>query len=143
MILTDSPSAHLAEPELDEVAAVIRSLYQCLGNRPAFDAHLADDITMWESDAQGLLRGLGALDELRDARAARGAAGSGPALAAVGPEEVVVDRWGDVAVARCILRVEFAEDGVADETFRVTDVLVRGAGAAWRIQHHHAEKYTG
>lgn len=127
--------AVLSDPYLDEVAAAIRSLYRALGDRPAFDAHLHPDITIWESDAPGLL-GLPELDALRDERAARGA--SGPAPAWVRPEQLRVDRWQDTAVARFVLRAHVP--GGDDETFRVTDVLRRDADG-WRIVHHHAERW--
>lgn len=127
--------AVLSDPYLDEVAAAIRSLYRALGDRPAFDAHLHPDITIWESDAPGLL-GLPELDALRDERAARGA--SGPAPAWVRPEQLRVDRWQDTTVARFVLRAHVP--GGDDETFRVTDVLRRDADG-WRIVHHHAERW--
>lgn len=132
----DHPTAVLDDPGLDDVAATIRSLYRALGDRAAFDAHLDPAITIWESDADGLL-GLAELDALRDGRADRAAAAPAPPLW-VRPEQLVVDRWDAVAVARFVLRAHVA-DG-PDETFRVTDVL-RREGERWRIVHHHAERW--
>lgn len=133
--MTDDPTAVLPDPDLDEVAGTIRSLYRALGNRPAFDAHLHPDITIWESDAPELFT-LPGLDALRDERAA--GTERGPAPAWVRPEQVRVDRWDETAVARFVLRAH--HEGGADEIYRVTDVLRRD-GQVWRIVHHHAERW--
>ncbi|SCF07531.1 SnoaL-like domain-containing protein [Micromonospora coriariae] len=118
----------------DELTTTITGLYRSLGDRPAFDAHLHPEVTIWESDADGLLCGLTALDDLRDRRAAR-AAGSSPV--AVAPEDLRAEAWGDTGLVRYVLRARY--DGARpDECFRVTDVL-RREGNAWRIVHHHAE----
>ncbi|WP_166350646.1 nuclear transport factor 2 family protein [Phytoactinopolyspora limicola] len=122
------------EPARAEVAEVIASLYRSLGDRPAFDAHLDPAITIWESDAPELLRGLPALDDLRDRRAADRAAG--PTVLGVAPEVIGVDVWGETALVRTLLRVEL-EGAAAPVVHRVTDVLRRTD--RWRIVHHHAE----
>lgn len=132
----------------NEVAETIRSLYRSLGNRAAFDAHLDPAITIWESDAPSLIEGLPGLDALRDERAARvragGAESSGggaeqdSAPSSVAPEDIRVDSWGEVAVARFVLRAR--HPSAEDEVFRVTDVLTCADGR-WRIMHHHAERY--
>jgi hypothetical protein len=132
--VTDDSTAVLPDPDLDEVAGTLRALYRQLGNRPAFDAYLHPDITIWESDAPELI-GLAGLDALRDERAARGA--SGPVPAWVRPEQIRVDRWDESAVARFVLRAH--HEGGDDETYRVTDVL-RLDERGWRIVHHHAER---
>jgi hypothetical protein len=122
---------------VEEIVAHVRSMYTALGDRPRFDAHLDPGILMWESDAEGLLEGLPALDRLRDERRAR--ATGGPAPVSVTPEVVAADAWGDTGVVRYELWARF--DGAApDECFRVTDVLRRGEDG-WRIVHHHAERY--
>lgn len=123
----------VADPE---IVAVIDDLYKALGDRPAFDRHLDPGISIWESDADGLLTGRDQLDRLRDERAARG--DDGPAPASVTAEELRTDVWADTAVAKYLLRVRYADTVVADRCFRVTDVLRRGDGG-WRIVHHHAE----
>lgn len=133
--MTDDPTAVLPDPALDEVAGTLRALYRELGNRPAFDAFLHPDITIWESDAPDLFT-LAGLDALRDERAAAGSGGPTPAW--VRPEQIRVDRWEDSAVARFVLRAH--HEGGTDETYRVTDVLRRDQ-SGWRIVHHHAERW--
>lgn len=130
--MTDRPQ----DPGQAEVAATIHALYEALGDRAAFDAHLHPDLTIWESDAAELL-GLAGLDALRDERARRRVAGPSPAW--VRPEELVVDRWDSTAVVRYVLRAH-VEGAEADETFRVTDVL-RPVDGRWLIVHHHAERW--
>ncbi|WP_406070423.1 nuclear transport factor 2 family protein [Micromonospora sp. NBC_01638] len=118
----------------DQLTTTITDLYRSLGDRPAFDARLHPDVTIWESDADELLSGLAALDDLRDRRATRA---SGPAPVAVAPEQLRAEAWGDTGLVRYVLRARYAVDR-PDECFRVTDVL-RREGTTWRIVHHHAE----
>jgi len=123
----------------DAVAAVIEQLYRALGDRPAFDDHLHEDITVWESDADHMLHGTAQLDDLRDRRAA--AAADSPAPVSVAPESIEVDVWGDTAVARYVLRAVYEDSVTQDQSFRVTDVL-RRIGDRWVIAHHHSESLT-
>lgn len=127
-----------APTAVDEVVAVIRSIYEALGDRPRFDSHLHPKILMWETDAPAMLEGLPALDALRDERRER--VTDGPRPVSVVPEIKAADAWGDTGVVRYELWARF--DGAApDECFRVTDVMRRGE-AGWQIVHHHAEKLT-
>jgi hypothetical protein len=115
-----------------EVADAVRAMYASYGDRAGFDRFLHTDITIWESDQPGPLIGLPELDALRDQRT-EAAPTTRPTLAV---EDLLVDRWGQVAaVARYVL-VAHGEGGV--EGFRVTDVWHRGSDG-WRIVHHHAE----
>lgn len=123
----------------DAVVAVIEQLYEALGDRPAFDDHLHEDITIWESDADHMLHGTAQLDHLRDRRAAA-AAGSAPSVS-VAPHSLEVDVWGDTAVARYVLKAVYQDGAVQDKSFRVTDVLRRD-GDRWLIMHHHSESLT-
>lgn len=121
--------------DVEAVRAVVHTMYTALGDRAEFDRHLDPSITIWESDAAGMLHGTRELDELRDERAGRPRPHAAPR---VRPEELLVDCWGDTALARYVLTARY--DGAAeDETFRVTDVL-RRSGAVWKIVHHHAER---
>ncbi|MEU6019939.1 nuclear transport factor 2 family protein [Micromonospora sp. NPDC047134] len=119
---------------IDELTSTISDMYRSLGDRPAFDAHLHPELTIWESDAEDLLTGLAALDDLRDSRAA---AAIGPAPTSVAPEQMQAESWGDTGLVRYLLRARFGE-GRPDTCFRVTDVLRRD-DTGWRIVHHHAE----
>ncbi|BCJ33635.1 hypothetical protein Athai_11380 [Actinocatenispora thailandica] len=121
----------------DTIAAHIRQLYRCLGDRDGFDAHLDRAVTIWESDADRLLVGLAELDALRDGR--QPATGEAPPR--VAPEQLRVDDWGDTGLARYLLRASYPDRDRPDECFRVSDVLRRGAGG-WVIVHHHAEATT-
>lgn len=118
-----------------EVAAVIEQLYGALGDRPAFDRHLHPDITIWESDAEEMLRGTAELDRLRDTRADAEGAERPVRVAA---ESLLTDIWGETAVARYMLRVAHAAPARPDTCFRVTDVL-RRTDRRWLIVHHHSE----
>jgi len=121
---------------VEDLTATITAMYHALGDRPAFDAHLHPDLTIWETDAPDLLHGLAALDALRDRRAAAAAASAAPPTS-VAPEQLLAEVWGDTGLVRYVLRATYAGEQ-PDECFRVTDVLRRD-GSGWRIVHHHAE----
>lgn len=117
------------------VEAAVRQMYAALGNPAGFDRFLHEDITIWESDQPGPRIGLEALQSLREKRSAA-AAETSSSRPQVAVEDLLVDRWGDVAaVARYVLSARVGDDR---EEFRVTDVLHRDHGG-WRIVHHHAE----
>lgn len=124
---------------MNDIAAVVTDLYAAYGDRARFDAHLHPELTIWESDAPTMLRGLAELDALRDSRAPAVEAAPPTSL---GPEELLVGVWGDTGLARYLLRATFADPDRADQLFRVTDVLRRDGGR-WRIVHHHAEAVHG
>ncbi|MGH3588404.1 MAG: DUF4440 domain-containing protein [Pseudonocardia sp.] len=118
-----------------DVAEGVRRMYRALGDPAGFDRHLHPDITIWESDQPGPPIGLPELDALR----ARRRSGDGAPPPQVSVEDLLVDRWGQVAaVARYVLRA--AGEG-GDAQFRVTDVWEHGE-RGWRIVHHHAEAVT-
>lgn len=132
----DTMAQTAAALERAAVAQHIERLYAALGDRERFDSHLDPQITIWESDADGMLIGLDELDRLRDERASRSAEDVQPR--SVMPEELHVEVWDDTAMARYVLRATYADDRVATSEFRVTDVLRRGSDG-WRIVHHHSE----
>lgn len=117
-----------------EIAALITSLYNAYGDRPSFDAHLDPQVTIWESDSPTMLRGLEALDDLRDERSTR----TGPPVKSLETELLRVEAWDTTGIACYRLRARLADDSFAEQSFRVTDV-VRRDGTGWRIVHHHSE----
>lgn len=121
-----------------DVVAATAAMYACLGDRAGFDAHLHQDVTIWETDQPEDLMGLVGLNALRDQRA--GAAPAEPTEPTQPPvvevRDAVVDRWGEeVAVIRYVLH---ATDSDGESSYRVTDVLVNEE-QGWRVVHHHAE----
>lgn len=119
-----------------EIVETIEDLYRRLGDRAAFDRRLDPRVTVWESAAPRLLRGIAELDELR-----------GPAIAEadrleplplVVPTELIGEAWGDTGIARYVLEVRAQADAPILELVRVTDVLRRD-DRGWRIVHHHAQ----
>jgi len=118
-----------------DVESAVRQMYAALGDPARFDRFLHDDITIWETDQPGQRIGL---DELQALRRRRSAASprTESALPRIEIDDLLVDRWGDVAaVARYVLR---ARTGSGVEEFRVTDVWDHDR-QGWRIVHHHAE----
>jgi hypothetical protein len=113
------------------VADCVRQMYASYGDPARFDRHLHPEITIWESDQPGPLIGLAELDLLRGRRDA------GTPRPELLVEDLLVDRWHDVAaVARYVLRARMHG---GDTTFRVTDVWDLAEGG-WQIVHHHAEQ---
>ncbi|MCM4082694.1 nuclear transport factor 2 family protein [Paractinoplanes hotanensis] len=118
------------------IAAGIDDMYAAFlaGDRKAFDAHLHDDVTTWETHLPGPLRTRRELDSYRETR---DAAGERPVLDVMAATEKRIDVWGDTGVARYVLVTRDAASGEEQHT-RVTDVL-RCLDGSWRIVHHHAE----
>ncbi|WP_257980979.1 nuclear transport factor 2 family protein [Streptomyces sp. CB02959] len=110
------------------------------GDRAAVDAGLDPEATIWDSAAAPLLLGRRDLNRLRDERTV---ADGGPAESALRAYDPVVDVFGDVAVVRYWLRVDFASgpDGLPmrPELVRNTAVLRGDAGGRWLIVHLHED----
>ena len=118
-----------------DVESAVRQMYAGLGHPEQFDRFLHPDITIWESDQPGARIGLTELQTLRQKRSAA-AKKAESSLPQIEIDDLLVDRWGDVAaVARYVLRAR-TDHGV--EEFRVTDVWDHDR-QGWRIVHHHAE----
>ncbi|MBP0448665.1 DUF4440 domain-containing protein [Kitasatospora sp. RG8] len=121
---------------------VITAMYEAYaaGDRPRIDACLDPEATVWDSGTAELLFGKPDLDRVREARPATG---EGPVETGLEPYGQVVDVFGDIAVLRFWLRVDFAPDPDAGElrpeSVRNTAVLRRGEDAAWRIVHLHED----
>ncbi|GGT06403.1 nuclear transport factor 2 family protein [Nonomuraea spiralis] len=115
----------------DAVWAVITGMYDAYarGDRQGIDRLLHPQATIWDSAEPGLITSRQQLDKVRDARPS-----DGPAETSVRAYDEVVDVWGDTALARYMLRVDF-ESG-EPELVRTTSVL-RLADGEWRIVHVH------
>lgn len=124
------------EPGAAAIAAGIDDMYQAFltGNRRAFDSHLHEDVTTWETHLPGPLRTRRELDEYRNSRET---AGTRPQPAVLTATEKRIDVWGDAGVARYVLVARDEADGPA-QLSRITDVLRRVDGH-WLIVHHHSE----
>ncbi|MFB7592462.1 YybH family protein [Streptomyces sp. NPDC056169] len=141
------PSARPGASAADSAAiwAVITGMYEAYeaGDRAAIDRRLDPEATVWDSAAEPLLCGKADLDRIRDERPATGEGAEGPEEAGLHADEPVVDVFGDLAVLRYLLRVDFAPAGdgraLLPELVRNTAVLHRGADGVWRIVHLHED----
>ena len=116
--------------------AAVTAIYRgfLAGDRDAIDRRLANDVTIWDSAHEPLVRGKQALDAVRDARPAEG---SSPIR--LDATEPVIDVFGDIALVRHVLVVEFGPDtGVASQRIRNTSVWRRIDGA-WLCVHNHED----
>jgi len=118
------------------VWAAITGMYEAYttGDRVHLDSFLDPEVTIWDSEAAGLVCGKAELDQVRESRPTDdGGTAAEAALTAYGQ---VVDVFADVAVARYWLRVDFHV--APPELVRNTAVLRRGAGG-WLIVHLHED----
>ncbi|MFE5094692.1 nuclear transport factor 2 family protein [Streptomyces sp. NPDC056638] len=136
---TARPGASAADA--DAVWAVLTGMYEAYdaGDRARIDQALDPRATVWDSATDPLLLGKPDLDRIRDARPA---AGEGPQETGLTAYDRTIDVFGDIAVLRYWLRVDFAPapDGTPGrpELIRNTAILHR-AGEAWRIVHLHED----
>jgi ketosteroid isomerase-like protein len=137
--------SHESSEPADEVRALIESVYAgyLLGDSESIDAHLLDDVTMFDSSALELVEGLAGLADLRRRRVEAGAATDDRAAAtetALTVTELTARQVGDVIVAAWWLRVDgnLAGAPIAPELSRNTAVLLRRNGAL-RIAHLHED----
>ncbi|MEU5641270.1 DUF4440 domain-containing protein [Streptomyces milbemycinicus] len=154
------PHGSLARPGASPVAAgavwaVVTGMYEAYaaGDREAIDARLDPGATVWDSAAEPLLLGKADLDRLRDERPA---AGDGPEETGLDAYDPVIDVFGDLALVRYWLRVDFAPapggGSLRPELVRNTALLRKGgeggdgmggddkgADDTWRIVHLHED----
>jgi ketosteroid isomerase-like protein len=116
----------------EAVWGVVTGMYDAYqrGDRAGIDRFLHPDATIWDSAEPVLITSRARLEEVRDARP-----GDGPAETGVRAYDEVVDVWGETALARYLLRVDFA-GATPPEIVRTTAVL-RRTGAGWLIVHVH------
>lgn len=133
------PSAYTGDPTDPDGALILQhitGLYDAYleKDRARADSFISDEATMWDSEYVPLLRGLDALNALRNARPP---AEDASLVTGIDVTEPVVDVWGDVAVAKHVFTVHFA-DGRPDEVVRNTGVW-RRTSDGWKIFHNHED----
>ncbi|MFF3176513.1 nuclear transport factor 2 family protein [Streptomyces sp. NPDC057900] len=144
---TDTDAVGSARPGASEaqvraVWSVITGMYAAYTrqDRAAIDACLAPDATIWDSAAAPLLCGKADLDRVRDERPG---AEEGPQETGLEAYDPVIDIFGDLALLRYWLRVDFAPDGcgapLVPEIVRNTAALRRYEDQVWRIVHLHED----
>ncbi|MEU7893207.1 nuclear transport factor 2 family protein [Nonomuraea sp. NPDC049152] len=113
------------------VWAVVTGMYDAYarGDRAGIDRLLHPEATIFDATAPDLITSRTQLDKVRDARPA-----DGPEETGVTAYDEVVDVWGDAALARYLLRVDYVTG--EPEIVRTTTVLRRFDGE-WLIVHVH------
>lgn len=121
------------------IAFSIDDMYQAFlaGDQVWFDAHLHDDVTIWETDVPDGLMGRQELDAYRQDR---DLAGGRPELVRLEAHDKRIDVWGDIGLARYELVAAGRAVDDQPQRARVTDVFRRVHGR-WLIVHHHAEAW--
>ena len=126
-----------APADLAEVWTVITGMYEgyTAGDRARIDAFLDPEATIWDSATPELICGRTELNRVRDARPT---SEDGPAETGLTAYGQVVDVFGDLAVARYWLRVEFR--AAPAELARNTAVLRRARpDGDWLVVHLHED----
>jgi ketosteroid isomerase-like protein len=126
-----------APADLAAVWTVITGMYEgyTAGDRARIDAFLDPQATIWDSATPELLCGRTELNRIRDARPLLE---DGPAETGLTAYGQVVDVFGDLAVARYWLRVEFR--AAPTELARNTAVLRRArSDGNWLVVHLHED----
>jgi len=103
-------------------------------DRTRADAYIASDVTVWDTEHEPLVFGLGGLNDLRDSRPA----GSVAAVAGIDVGEPVIDVWEDTALVRHTFTVRFVDPATAPERVRNTGVWRRRDGR-WVLVHNHED----
>ncbi|WP_331767710.1 DUF4440 domain-containing protein [Embleya sp. NBC_00896] len=145
--MTDSnPSraAHREAGSAEDRAAVWAALCDIYAgftahDRERIDRRIHPEATIWDSAVTPLLFGRADLDWVR---AQRPTGEGAPVVAGIHAHDEVIDVWEDTALARYLLRVDFAPaaDGTtaAPERIRNTAV-VRRFPQGWLVVHNHED----
>ncbi|WP_406450594.1 nuclear transport factor 2 family protein [Streptomyces sp. NBC_01622] len=126
-----------APAELAEVWTVITGMYEgyTAGDRERIDSFLDPEATIWDSATRELIRGRTELNHVRDSRPT---SEGGPDETGLTAYDQVVDVFGDLAVARYWLRVDYR--AAPPELARITAVLRRaGPDGHWLVVHLHED----
>jgi ketosteroid isomerase-like protein len=121
------------EGEAAAVWAAMTAVYTSYlaGDRAAIDATIAPDASMWDSAYEPLVRGKEQLDAVRDARPA-----DGPQPTGLRPIDPMIDVFGDTALVRHVLLVDFAD--APAQRIRNTSVW-RKVDGRWLCVHNHED----
>lgn len=103
-------------------------------DRARADSYIADDVTLWDTEHEPLVRGLAGLNALRDARPT----GSVAQVAGIDVTDPIVDVWGDIALVRHTFVVRFVDTATAPERVRNTAVWQR-RDDRWLVVHNHED----
>ncbi|QNJ39016.1 YybH family protein [Streptomyces buecherae] len=125
--------------DLAAVWAVFTDMYEAYlsGDRARIDAHLDPEATIWDSATPQLLLGKPDLDRIRARRPTAEGADGGPVEAGLTAYDQVVDVFGELAVCRHWVRVDYHDRPSA--LLRNTAVLRRADGR-WLITHLHEDQ---
>lgn len=126
-----------APAELAEVWTVITGMYEgyTAGDRERIDSFLDPEATIWDSATRELIRGRTELNNVRDGRPT---SEDGPDETGLTAYDQVVDVFGDLALARYWLRVDYR--AAPPELARITAVLRRaGSDGHWLVVHLHED----
>jgi len=121
----------------DEIWSAVRDMYDgfLAADTARIDRHILPEATIWDSERPGLAHGLAELDAIRALRPPRD---EGPRTVAIDVYRPVLDVLGDVAVARHVFAVRYADDAYPVGVVRNTGVWQR-TGAGWRLAHNHED----
>ena len=128
----------------EDAAAIwagVLEMYQgyLTGDRERGNAHIAEDVTLWDTAHEPLVVGLSGLEALRDARPAPAETSR---VTAIETGEPVIDVWGDIALCRHTFEVVFADPATPNERVRNTGVWHRRDGR-WVVVHNHEDVLPG
>jgi ketosteroid isomerase-like protein len=130
-----------APADLAAVWAVITGMYLAYtaGDREHTDSYLDPEATVWDSATPRLACGRTELDRVRDGRPA---AGEAPRESGLTAYDHVIDVFGDLALARYWLRVDFhapAPDAVHPPALVRNTAVLRRTGTGWLMVHLHED----
>lgn len=136
---TQSPNARSTQTTAADSGAienVIRGIFSnfARGNPAGIEAAESADVTVWDVFTPQLIQGQNALKEFHAADKAQMQARGTLRLNV--EDGMVIDVWGDTAVARYYINFTYDPPNATSGRIRITDVL-RRIDAKWLVVHHH------